>query len=32
MKAIVNAVKDPVSMFVPLSPTGIYGEIKYLYK
>lgn len=29
---IANAVKDPVSMFVPLSPTGIYGEIKYLYK
>ena len=29
---IANAVKDPVSMFVPLSPTGIWGEICYLYK
>ena len=29
---IANAVKDPVSMYVPLSPTGVYGEIKYLYK
>ncbi len=29
---IANAIKDPVSMFVPLSPTGIWGEVSYLYE
>lgn len=29
---IANSVKDPVSMYVPMSPTGIWGEVSYLYK
>lgn len=28
---IANAVKDPVSKYVPLSPTGIWGEISYIH-
>ena len=29
---LANAIKDPVSMFVPLARTGISGNVSLLYK
>lgn len=29
---LANALQDPVSMYVPLAPTGISGGLKLLYK
>ncbi len=29
---LANSERDPVSMFIPLAPTGIFGDIEILYK
>ncbi len=28
---LANSERDPVSMFIPLAPTGMYGEVELLY-
>ncbi len=28
---LANVMRDPVSMYVPLAPTGVYGDVEILY-